>query len=156
MFVCLFVSFFVCLFACLQVMLLIIWCFVCSVCLFIDGFVAIVCYRRCVVVVVVSLRFVFVRCLWTIFMHLFGRLQSPPKRTKQVITAVFCESAIESAQNDHAVAVQTVMAHKEVHLRKIRALFEKLGGSHCGLQSASTNAYRQSCLPKRRNVFGRN
>ncbi|CAJ1403452.1 unnamed protein product [Effrenium voratum] len=50
-----------------------------------------------------------------------------------VITAVFCESAIESAQNDHAVAVQTVMAHKEVHLRKIRALFEKLGGGDMGV-----------------------
>ncbi|CAJ1383570.1 unnamed protein product [Effrenium voratum] len=44
-----------------------------------------------------------------------------------VVTAVFCSSAIESAQNDHLALVHTVMANKEAHLEKIRALFKEMG-----------------------------
>jgi len=44
-----------------------------------------------------------------------------------VLTGVFCQSAIESAQNDHATAVQAMMANKEMHLHKIRTLFSQLG-----------------------------
>ncbi|CAE7434911.1 SCN11A [Symbiodinium natans] len=44
-----------------------------------------------------------------------------------VLTAVFCQSAIESAQNDHATAVQSMLANKEMHLQKIRALFSQFG-----------------------------
>ncbi|CAL1159234.1 unnamed protein product [Cladocopium goreaui] len=44
-----------------------------------------------------------------------------------VLTGVFCQSAIESAQNDHATAVQSMIANKEAHLTKVRALFNQLG-----------------------------
>jgi len=44
-----------------------------------------------------------------------------------VLTAVFCQSAIESAQNDHATAVQSMIANREAHLAKVRALFQQLG-----------------------------
>ncbi|CAE7025570.1 Scn11a [Symbiodinium sp. CCMP2456] len=49
-----------------------------------------------------------------------------------VLTAVFCQSAIESAQNDHATAVQSMLANKEMHLQKIRALFSQLGSQQSG------------------------
>jgi len=49
-----------------------------------------------------------------------------------VLTAVFCQSAIESAQNDHATAVQSMLANKEMHLQKIRALFSQLGNQQSG------------------------
>ncbi|CAE7763345.1 ANK1 [Symbiodinium pilosum] len=42
-----------------------------------------------------------------------------------VVTAVFCNSAIESAQNDHATVVQNMLDNKESHLKKLRALFSK-------------------------------
>ncbi|CAJ1405750.1 unnamed protein product [Effrenium voratum] len=44
-----------------------------------------------------------------------------------VVTAVFCQSAIEGAQNDHITAVQSVLADKEAHLQKVRELFNQLG-----------------------------
>lgn len=44
-----------------------------------------------------------------------------------VLTGVFCQSAIESAQNDHATAVQSMIANKEAHLTKVRLLFNQLG-----------------------------
>jgi len=44
-----------------------------------------------------------------------------------VVTAVFCQSAIEGAQNDHAAKVQAVLADKASHLEKIRALFSQFG-----------------------------
>eukprot|EP00439_Symbiodinium_sp_Y106_P073061 s322_g13.t1 len=50
-----------------------------------------------------------------------------------VLTAVFCQSAIESAENDHATAVQNMMANKEMHLKKIRALFSQLGTEESGI-----------------------
>ncbi|CAE7883851.1 Cacna1e, partial [Symbiodinium necroappetens] len=44
-----------------------------------------------------------------------------------VVTGVFCQSAIESAQNDHTAVVQSILADKQAHLQKIRDLFGKLG-----------------------------
>ena len=38
----------------------------------------------------------------------------------EVITAVFCESAIESAQQDQFTLVQSILADKENHLEKAR------------------------------------
>ena len=35
------------------------------------------------------------------------------------VTAVFCQSAIESAQKDHATVVQNMLDNKESHLRKL-------------------------------------
>ncbi|CAJ1342823.1 unnamed protein product [Effrenium voratum] len=50
-----------------------------------------------------------------------------------VVTGVFCQTAIESAQHDHALAVQNALANKEAHLHKINTLFNKLGGEESGL-----------------------
>jgi len=44
-----------------------------------------------------------------------------------VVTAVFCQTAIESAQNDHLALVHSIMENKEAHLEKIRGLFMELG-----------------------------
>lgn len=44
-----------------------------------------------------------------------------------VLTAVFCQSAIDGAQNDHASKVHAVLANKEAHLEKIHDLFSKFG-----------------------------
>jgi len=46
-----------------------------------------------------------------------------------VITAVFCESAIESAQQDQFTLVQSILADKENHLEKVRELFVRLGAT---------------------------
>jgi len=44
-----------------------------------------------------------------------------------VVTAVFCQSAIDGAQNDHASKVHAILANKEQHLLKIQTLFQKFG-----------------------------
>lgn len=44
-----------------------------------------------------------------------------------VVTGVFCQSAIENAQNDHAAVVQNILDNKESHLKKITMLFSQLG-----------------------------
>lgn len=44
-----------------------------------------------------------------------------------VVTAVFCQSAIDGAQNDHASKVHAILANKEQHLTKISTLFQKFG-----------------------------
>ncbi|CAE7195024.1 unnamed protein product, partial [Symbiodinium pilosum] len=43
------------------------------------------------------------------------------------VTAVFCQSAIDGAQNDHASKVHAILANKEAHLGKINTLFSKFG-----------------------------
>ena len=47
-----------------------------------------------------------------------------------VLTAVFCQSAIDGAQNDHASKVHAVLANKQVHLDKIHELFAKFGAEN--------------------------
>ncbi|CAE7204696.1 Scn8a [Symbiodinium sp. KB8] len=49
-----------------------------------------------------------------------------------VVTAVFCHAAIESAQKDHTTVVQNMLDNKEQHLQKLRALFEKIGDKGAG------------------------
>ena len=39
------------------------------------------------------------------------------------VTAVFCQSAIESAQKDHATVVQNMIDNRESHVQKLRMLF---------------------------------
>jgi len=46
-----------------------------------------------------------------------------------VVTAVFCQSAIESAQNDHVNVVQSILANKEAHKQKVGQLFNQLGAA---------------------------
>lgn len=50
-----------------------------------------------------------------------------------VVTAVFCQSAIESAQNDQITMMQAMLMNKEKHLRKIQQLFEQLGSDDSGV-----------------------
>jgi len=44
-----------------------------------------------------------------------------------VVTGVFCQSAIESAQNDHTTVVHSILKNKEMHVNKLRKLFSNLG-----------------------------
>jgi len=44
-----------------------------------------------------------------------------------VVTGVFCQSAIESAQNDHTAVVHSILKNKQAHVEKIKALFNELG-----------------------------
>jgi len=44
-----------------------------------------------------------------------------------VVTAVFCQSAIESAQNDQASLVQNILEEKEEHREKLLDLFVQVG-----------------------------
>jgi len=46
-----------------------------------------------------------------------------------VVTGVFCQSAIESAQQDHATVVQSMLENKEAHLSKMRAVFSEIQAS---------------------------
>lgn len=44
-----------------------------------------------------------------------------------VVTGVFCQSAIESAQNDHTTVVHSILKNKALHVNKLRKLFSNLG-----------------------------
>lgn len=50
-----------------------------------------------------------------------------------VVTGVFCQSAIDSAQNDHANIVHAMLANKEAHIEKISSLFSQLGAEKTGV-----------------------
>ncbi|CAE7711824.1 unnamed protein product, partial [Symbiodinium pilosum] len=50
-----------------------------------------------------------------------------------VVTAVFCQSAIESAQNDQVTLMQNMLMNKEKHVRKIQELFGRLGATDGGV-----------------------
>eukprot|EP00439_Symbiodinium_sp_Y106_P071970 s1235_g13.t1 len=52
-----------------------------------------------------------------------------------VVTGVFCQSAIESAQNDHATMVQSILKNKEAHIAKIHGLFSQLGTENTGVRA---------------------
>ena len=45
---------------------------------------------------------------------------------------MFCTTALESAQNDHATLVQSMLDNKEAHLEKLRAVFSTLGANETG------------------------
>ena len=49
------------------------------------------------------------------------------------VTGVFCQSAIDSAQNDHATVVQSILANKEMHVQKIRKLFSRFDQQETGV-----------------------
>ena len=44
----------------------------------------------------------------------------------QVLTAVFCQTAIESAQNDQTTMVQTMLDNKHAILEKLKSLFYEI------------------------------
>lgn len=68
---------------------------------------------------------------WWTFLYLFY-IAFTYFAVLNVVTAVFCQSAIESAQNDHANVVQNMLDNKESHLQKLRELFSKLGDESSG------------------------
>ena len=49
------------------------------------------------------------------------------------VTGVFCQSAIDSAQNDHATVVQSILANKQMHVNKIRNLFTRFDQQETGV-----------------------
>jgi len=49
-----------------------------------------------------------------------------------VVTGVFCQSAIDSAQNDHVTMMHAILANKESHLQKVKDLFNRLGAEKSG------------------------
>ncbi|CAE8641452.1 unnamed protein product [Polarella glacialis] len=49
-----------------------------------------------------------------------------------VVTGVFCQSAIESAQSDHDMAMQSIVANKETHMKKNKSLFKDLDDDDSG------------------------
>eukprot|EP00435_Cladocopium_sp_Y103_P034293 s1325_g8.t2 len=49
-----------------------------------------------------------------------------------VVTGVFCQSAIESAQSDHDMIMQNIIANKEAHIRKVKSLFTNLDADDSG------------------------
>lgn len=49
-----------------------------------------------------------------------------------MVTGVFCQSAIESAQSDHEMIMQNIIANKEAHIRKVRSLFTNLDADDSG------------------------
>jgi len=50
-----------------------------------------------------------------------------------VVTAVFCQSAMEGAQHDHDMVVQTQLAHKHMYVSRIKELFKSLDGDGSGV-----------------------
>ena len=54
----------------------------------------------------------------------------------QVITGVFCQTAIDSAQNDHATVIHSILANKQAHLEKVGTLICFLHCA-CGLLNIS-------------------
>ncbi|CAE7948182.1 SCN8A, partial [Symbiodinium sp. KB8] len=50
-----------------------------------------------------------------------------------VVTGVFCQTAIESAQNDHTAVVHSILKNKQAHVEKIRALFNSIGDDQTGI-----------------------
>ena len=72
------------------------------------------------------------------------------------VTGVFCQSAIDSAQNDHATVVQSILANKEMHIQKIRKLFSRFDQQETGvitfamleekLDSSEVREYQKECI----------
>merc|ERR1712050_425725 len=49
-----------------------------------------------------------------------------------VVTGVFCHSAIESAQRDLELVIQQHIANKKLHVRRIRQLFKTIDSNDSG------------------------
>ncbi|CAE8724748.1 unnamed protein product, partial [Polarella glacialis] len=49
-----------------------------------------------------------------------------------VVTGVFCQSAIESAQNDHDMIMHSIVTEKEAHIAKVKSLFKDIDGDQSG------------------------
>merc|ERR1719323_923632 len=49
-----------------------------------------------------------------------------------VVTGVFCQSAIEGAQRDQDTVMTSIMANKKYHIEKVKALFQKIDNDGSG------------------------
>eukprot|EP00439_Symbiodinium_sp_Y106_P014557 s14_g2.t1 len=49
------------------------------------------------------------------------------------VTGVFCQSAIESAQSDHDMVIQSILNNKEAHIEKIKLLFTEIDAAESGV-----------------------
>lgn len=71
-----------------------------------------------------------------------------------VVTGVFCQSAIESAQRDQDMVMQAIMANKQHHVKKLQDLFKNIDSAdsgsitiedlECNMQDAKVQAYFNS------------
>ncbi|CAK9079254.1 Probable voltage-dependent R-type calcium channel subunit alpha-1E (DOE-1) (Voltage-gated calcium channel subunit alpha Cav2.3) [Durusdinium trenchii] len=68
---------------------------------------------------------------WWVFLFLFF-ISFTEFAVLNVVTGVFCQSAIESASHDQAHMMQSMMQNKETHLNKIKDLFAKMGAHESG------------------------
>ncbi|CAJ1454819.1 unnamed protein product, partial [Effrenium voratum] len=50
-----------------------------------------------------------------------------------VITGVFCQSAIDAAQSDHDMVIQSILNNKDTHIEKIRMLFSEIDEDSAGI-----------------------
>eukprot|EP00435_Cladocopium_sp_Y103_P072654 s87_g40.t3 len=50
-----------------------------------------------------------------------------------VVTGVFCQSAIDSAQSDHDAVLQSILANKQAHIEKIKYLFNEIDAEDVGV-----------------------
>eukprot|EP00435_Cladocopium_sp_Y103_P005325 s1799_g1.t1 len=72
--------------------------------------------------------------IWTLFMSL-GFMAVAPRGVRDVFPdlLVFCQSAIDSAQSDHTMVMQSILANKEAHVEKIKFLFSEIDAEDRGL-----------------------
>merc|ERR1719330_1099584 len=49
-----------------------------------------------------------------------------------VVTGVFCQSAIESAQRDQDMVMHSIMANKKYHIEKVKNLFRNIDRDKSG------------------------
>jgi len=97
-------------------------------------FASLVCLRGLLLLLLLRLPFACALSTW-------GQLTSQSSRT-EVITAVFCESAIESAQNDQFTVVQSILANKESHLEKARGVERTATQPHTHTRWHTEEQYR--------------
>jgi len=69
-----------------------------------------------------------------------------------VMTAVFCQSAIDSAQSDHSTKCQAILADKEMHIEKIKDLFQEIDEERTGIITYQT-FQRKMNSPEVRTYF---
>ncbi|CAE7807866.1 para [Symbiodinium sp. CCMP2592] len=58
-----------------------------------------------------------------------------------VLTAVFCQTAIESAQNDQTTMVHTMISNKNAILAKLQSLFYEIGSDGCDRGQLTLGAF---------------
>ena len=57
------------------------------------------------------------------------------------MTGVFCQSAIESSQNDHLTVAQSLNDNNEAHVNRLRTIFAELGA--CSRDGITFHAFEE-------------